>query len=152
MRGNSTQRFGHRTRRSTKTVCSGALQIASAVPGLMGSISAGSMPDSERNTPVSHSSTFGSSPVPRAADLTLHRTGSAHRSQCTFTGPGAPRLREAEQPGLPGQPRPAERPGVAHEARQSPDRAPLPVQARQHLRLQRRGHVRGNAHGGALRD
>lgn len=30
---------------------SGALQIASAVPGLMGSISAGSMSESERNTP-----------------------------------------------------------------------------------------------------
>ena len=32
---------------------SGALQIASAVPGLMGSVSTGSMPDSDRNTPVS---------------------------------------------------------------------------------------------------
>ena len=31
----------------------GALQIASAVPGLMGSVSTGSMPDSDRNTPVS---------------------------------------------------------------------------------------------------
>merc|ERR1719350_399823 len=38
-------------RRESEAVIHGALQIASAVPGLMGSVSTGSMPDSDRNTP-----------------------------------------------------------------------------------------------------